>query len=53
MLFFFITDIFTDSPGPAAPNPAGIVSAANSPEVISSKGEVLEASRERGRYREE
>lgn len=48
MLTFFITDIFTDAPGPAAPNPTGIVSTASSSEVISSQGEVLGASREKG-----
>lgn len=50
MLSFFITDIFTDAPGPAAPNPTGIVSTASSSEVISSQGEVLGASREKGSW---
>lgn len=47
MLSFFITDVFTDAPGPAAPYPTGIVSTASSAEVVSSQGEVLGASRER------
>ena len=41
MSLFFIVDIFTDSPGPAAPHPTGIVSAAGSSEVTYSKGGVL------------
>lgn len=52
MLSFFITDVFTDAPGSAAPNPTGIVSTANSSEVISSQGEVLEASREKSSWSE-
>lgn len=46
-MFFFIIDIFTDSPGPAAPHPTGIVFTANSFEVISSQGEVLRTYREK------
>lgn len=50
MLSFFIADVFTDAPGPTAPNPTGIVSTASSSEVISSQGEVLGASREKGSW---
>lgn len=47
VLFFFIIDIFTDSPGLAAPNPTGIISTASSSEVISSQGKVLRTFREK------
>ena len=50
MLFFFIIDIFTDSPGPASPYPTRTVSTANSSEVISSEGEVPGASREKSSW---
>lgn len=39
--FFFPADIFTDPPGPAAPDPTGAVSAAASSEVTHSEGGVL------------
>lgn len=50
MLFFFIIDIFTDSPGPTSPYPTCTVSTANSSEVISSEGEVPGAFREKSSW---
>lgn len=38
---FSPADIFTDPPGPAAPDPTGAVSAAASSEVTRSEGRVL------------
>lgn len=47
MLFFFVTDISANHPGPASLCPTCAVPTANSAEVVSSKGEILGAYREK------